>query len=205
MTRNLRRYHHSEQSHFLTFSCYHRQPYFSNPTLRDVFLECLERTRRRYRFCVYGYVVMPEHIHLLISEPKVETVARAIQALKVSFVRRSLGAPHQPDGAPHLPAFGRCGKTDGTRTFWQKRYYDHNVRNHDSFSQKLDYIHSNPVKRGLCSTEMDWPWSSFRHYATAEVGVVEIESEWTAIRRTGREPRLLGLHVGTVCSPTSAK
>src|ERR1700691_983530 len=73
-------------------------------------------------------------------------------------------------------------------SFWQKRYYDRNVRDAREFSIKLRYLHRNPVKRGLVSDPAEWKWSSFRHllsryfrhYALREVGVVEIESEWTA-------------------------
>ena len=64
--------------------------------------------------------------------------------------------------------------------FWQKRYYDRNVRDEREFVDKLRYIHRNPVKAGLCKLPEDWRWSSFRHYALREKGVVEIESEWTA-------------------------
>src|SRR5579864_6820814 len=64
--------------------------------------------------------------------------------------------------------------------FWQKRYYDRNVRDEREFVEKLRYIHRNPVKAGLCELPEGWPWSSFRHYALREKGIVEIESEWTA-------------------------
>jgi REP-associated tyrosine transposase len=67
--------------------------------------------------------------------------------------------------------------------FWQTRYYDLNIRNRRQFSQKLLYIHRNPVVRGLCPHPEDWEWSSFRHYATGTAGSVEIESDWTARRR----------------------
>ena len=67
--------------------------------------------------------------------------------------------------------------------FWQKEYYDRNVRDHKELVEKLRYIHRNPVKRGLVKRPEDWPWSSFRHYATGEAGVVQIESEWVARRR----------------------
>ena len=67
--------------------------------------------------------------------------------------------------------------------FWQTRYYDRYMRDYDEFSEKLRYIHRNPVKRGLCSSPEQWPWSSFRHYwSGANVGV-EIESEWTTRAR----------------------
>ena len=76
--------------HFLTFSCHQRQPLLT-PARRDLFLESLERVRRRYRFVVLGYVVMPERVHLLVSEPQRDALSTAIQALKLSFGRRLQG------------------------------------------------------------------------------------------------------------------
>jgi putative transposase len=145
--------------------------------LCEIFFESLERTRHRYEMRVYGYVVMPEHVHLLVSEPKIDVLATVIQSLKVSLVRRS-------------------EKLRLEGTFWQKRYYDHNIREGNSFGEKLSYIPWNPVRRGLCAAPIDWKWSSFRRYATGELGPVEVESEWTMRRREGREPQLLGVHVG---------
>jgi putative transposase len=81
-----------------------------------------------------------------------------------------------------------------SRSFWEKRYYDRNVRDAREFTIKLRYLHRNPVKRGLADEPGDWEWSSFRHYALREVGVVEIESEWTArdreLRVSERVPRV---------------
>jgi putative transposase len=74
--------------------------------------------------------------------------------------------------------------------FWQKRYYDFNIRNHAQFVEKLRYIHRNPVKRGLCERAEDWEWSSFRRYATGCDGRVEIECEWTARKRERAAGRL---------------
>ncbi len=91
MPYGLKRYQQSKQAHFVTFSCYHRLPHLRHEWLRDLFVKCLERTRQKYGFCVYGYVVMPEHVHLLVSEPQVEVLATAIQALKISVARRALG------------------------------------------------------------------------------------------------------------------
>jgi putative transposase len=68
MPRGLVRIHESRQSHFVTFSCYPRQANFSSPQAYDLFVHCLEQMRRRFEICVYGYVVMPEHVHLLINE-----------------------------------------------------------------------------------------------------------------------------------------
>jgi putative transposase len=164
MPGGLRRFQESGQSHFVTFSCYHRQPYFATAEVVDLFIHCLEDMRRRFELCVYGYVVMPEHVHLLLSEPPRAKLADAIHYLKLSFAKRvrNLRSPGQPG------------------TFWQKRYYDRNVRNYREFTVKLRYLHRNPVKRGLVSNPWEWKWSSYRHYALRETEIVEIESEWTA-------------------------
>jgi hypothetical protein len=106
------------------------------------------------------YVVMPEHVHLLLGEPVRATLAQAIQALKLSVAVRRVERP-----------------------FWQARYYDFNVHSQEKTSEKLKYLHRNPVSSGLVSEPGDWSWSSFRHYATGEKRTVEIESFWTAWER----------------------
>ena len=164
MPRGLRRFQETGHSHFVTFSCYRRQPLFSAPELCDYFVETLEDTRARFGFYVYGYVVMPEHVHLLVSEPPSAKLAVALHSLKLSFAKRTrdLRRSRQP------------------ASFWRKRYHDRNVRNYHEFSMKLRYLHRNPVKRGLVREPSEWKWSSFRHYALREIGVVAIESEWAS-------------------------
>ena len=160
MTQGLVRYQQTGNLHFVTFSCHGRQPFLATESARSLFLDALERVRQRYEFFVSGYVVMPEHVHLLISEPPEEQLDRAIKAIKLSVTLRSKRRP-----------------------FWQARYYDFNVFTERKRVEKLQYMHRNPVVRGLVSRPEDWPWSSFLHYATGVVGVVEIESSWTAARR----------------------
>jgi putative transposase len=168
----LKRFQESEQSHFVTFSCYHRRPLFTANTSRQTFEAALERVRGSFDLCVYGYVVMPEHVHLLTGEPQRGSLADALKSLKQGVSRRLIGE------AEH---------------FWQKRYYDFNIRNQRQFAEKLRYIHRNPVKRGLCERPEDWEWSSFCHYATGMEGRVVIESEWTARKRERAAGRLCEL------------
>lgn len=160
----LRRYQQAGHLHFITFSCYHREPFLCTPSARRVFELTLERARRWYGFFVTGYVVMPEHVHLLISEPERGTLASALQMLK------QISAHQLRDLA-------------NGRSFWQARYYDFNVWSSRKRVEKLRYMHRNPVERGLAAKPEDWEWSSFRHYQTGLEGVVEIESHWTARRR----------------------
>ena len=111
---------------------------------------------------------MPEHIHLLIGEPVKGVVSGAIHALKLSVTMRRTERP-----------------------FWQARYYDFLVHNEEKRVEKLRYMHRNPVERGLVAKPEDWAWSSFRHYATGVEGRVEIESQWSAIRRGNQLPEYL--------------
>jgi REP-associated tyrosine transposase len=170
----LTRFQHSGQSHFVTFCCYHRRPLLGTDEIRRIFESALERVRRSYRLCVYGYVIMPEHVHLLLSEPQQGTLADALKSLKQGVSRRWIGK---------LPLKPKPGLSGPPGHFWQKRYYDFNIRNYAQFVEKLRYVHRNPVKRGLCDRPEEWPWSSFRHYASGAEGRVEIESEWTARKR----------------------
>ena len=126
MPRGLYRFHHSQTPHFITFTCYRRRPHLNVPSARDEFLKSLERTRKLYGFFVYGFVVMPNHIHLLISEPQRNTIATVMQSLKIASAKRAR-SNQPPQDSP----------------FWQKRYFDRNVRDHREFIENLKYIHRN--------------------------------------------------------------
>jgi putative transposase len=87
----LKRYHQTRDLHFVTFSCHRRLQLLATAPARNLVETALERTRLGYGFYVTGYVVMPEHVHLLISEPRRSTLAGALQALKQSVARRLIG------------------------------------------------------------------------------------------------------------------
>jgi putative transposase len=122
---------------------------------KDLFEDALERFRCRYDFQVVGYVAMPEHVHLLFSEPLRESLAVGLQALKRSVALRSEQRP-----------------------FWQARYYDFNVFTESKRAERLDYMHWNPVRRGLVERMEQWQSSSHRSYCTGEKGRVGVEAAW---------------------------
>lgn len=132
------------------------------PGAAEMSEQALEQARVKYGFFVYGYVVMPEHVHLLVSEPERYAPAKANKAFKQSVARRQVKAGEH---------------------FWQGRYYHFKVGTPQKRVEKLKYIHRNPVHRGLVARPEDWPWSSYRHYATGEVGTVRIESPVAAWKR----------------------
>ena len=157
------RYQHQRCLHFITFSCYRRMPLLDTSAAKETFERTLERVRVWYACYIAGYVVMPEHVHLLISEPEHSRLSVVIQMLK-QLTSQKL----------HDPRLLR---------FWQIRYYDFPVWSAAKRIEKLRYMHRNPVKRGLVERPEDWKWSSFVHYATGAEGIVEIESQWTGRRR----------------------
>jgi putative transposase len=155
----LKRFQKAEALHFITFSCFHRLPLLEAPSTCETFEGVLEQMRARHEARIYAYVLMPEHVHLLVNEPPRILLAQFLKALKQMTSRKLRGQRGQ---------------------FWQTRYYDSNIRGEEARFKVIRYIHRNPVKRGLAAKPEDWAWPSFRHYATGVRGVVEIESEWTA-------------------------
>jgi putative transposase len=151
MSLGLNRYHQTGDLHFITFSCARKRNILGSIEARNQFVEILEQTRQKYLFEINGYVVMPNHVHLLVSEPEAAPLSLAIQVLKQRFSR--------------------------TRTedyVWEPRYYDFNVFTERKRIEKLRYIHRNPVTRGLVAEPGAWHWSSFQAHATDDPHPVRI-------------------------------
>ena len=111
--------------HFITFSCYQRRPLLGTVRARNLFLKMLGEVRAKHDFLLLGYVVMPEHVHLLISEPKWLTPSRVLQILKQRVSRKMRGKRRKVPWQ-QLPLQFPEDKGD-LRRFWQRRFYDFNV------------------------------------------------------------------------------
>ena len=162
MPTGLRRFYGAGHLHFITSSCYQRQPLLNNVYRRDLFLQVLEQVRQNYRFVVVGYVVMPEHFHMLISEPEKGDPSVVMQVLKQKFAKQV------PKDAPQE-------KESGDGHIWQRRFYDFNVWSLKKKVEKLQYMHTNPMKRGLVAHPKDWHWSSFSFYSEFKQGLIRID------------------------------
>ncbi|HEV2387142.1 MAG TPA: transposase [Candidatus Acidoferrales bacterium] len=175
MTKGLRRFYGHQDLHFITCSCYHRLPLLATSSARDGFAATLNEVRVLYSFGLVGYVVMPEHFHLLMTEPEKGTPSTVLQVLKQRTSRRMQGEETPP--FPKLPErMGhRIGPGHALPQFWQRRFYDFNVWSQGKISEKLDYMHMNPVSRGLVADPKDWPWSSYGFYARGDAGLVRID------------------------------
>jgi putative transposase len=160
MPSGLKRRYGQGHLHFITCSCYRRLPLLDSAGSRTFFVNILGEMRDRYGFALAGYVVMPEHVHLLIGEPPDGTPSTVLQVLKQRVSRSSNRI--DPSGQI-LPQF------------WEQRFYDFNVWSQKKKNEKLEYMHMNPVKRGLVSHPKEWPWSSFSFYSNGEVGLTRID------------------------------
>jgi len=170
MPAGLKRYYGDDHPHFLICSCYHRHPWLGGAGGRDLFLRIFEQARQRYRFVVVGYVVMPDHIHLLISEPERGTPSTVMQVGKQRYARHLLQKKkRKPEQGELWP--------EAEQRVWQRRFYDFNVWSRRKRVEKLRYMHRNPVKRGLVLEPEQWAWSSYRSYAFGEGGMVKI-NQW---------------------------
>jgi putative transposase len=173
MPKNLKRYHGHGHLHFITFSCYRRFALLGSGRARNVFVKALKEVRAKYRFALAGYVVMPEHVHLLIGESEKGTPSTVIHSLKLRVSKR-LRRPKrkQPLGQRALPF--RAAETELPQ-FWQKRFYDFNVYSAAKRREKLEYMHRNPFTRGLVKDPSDWVWSSCSSYSGSGTQLIEID------------------------------
>jgi putative transposase len=169
MPTNLHRYYGAGYSHFITTSCYQRRPLLGTSHSRDLFLEVMEQIRQRHQFVVVGYVVMPEHVHLLFTEPECGNPSLVMAALKQTFAHRLLRELRAQTDAQTSQLWSTPVASGHV---WQHRFYDFVVFTEKKRVEKLRYMHRNPVQRGLVLRPEQWLWSSFRHYAQGEGGPV---------------------------------
>jgi putative transposase len=137
---------------FITFNSYRNQPSLTNDSAKAILARFLNQTRQKYGFRLLGYVFMPEHVHLVIHPIDGTPVGKVIREIK-SLSARDWFRLHEP------PA------QDVTRVYWQKRCYDHNCRTAEVVREKIEYCHTNPVRRGLVNEPAEWKWSSYNWYS----------------------------------------
>ena len=165
MPKRLKRLTGQGDLHFITFCCYQRRALLGTVRARNAAVRILREVRARYGLAIVGYVVMPEHVHLLISESPSVKPAKVIQVFKQRLSRKLRGKKRARKGQLALRFPDEDG---GLRRFWQRRYYDFNVYSRAKEQEKLHYMHANPVKEKLVQHPGDWPWSSWCYYYRGE-------------------------------------
>ena len=142
MKNKLQRYYGRKELHFITFSCYQRRPSLSSLRAKTVFVKILREVRKRYSFALVGYVLMPEHVHLLIGEPVKISPSKVLQVLK-QRVSPAMRKRKRQNLSQQLQ-FPFPRDPHGALRFWQRRFYDFNVYSRGKVTEKLNYMHANP-------------------------------------------------------------
>lgn len=146
----LRKYIEQHVIHFITSATHERKPKFEDRWAKEFLLASLRYHKFVLLYKVYGYVIMPDHLHLLIQPHDDFTLSRVMNHIKGEFAR----------------LHNRVKKID--EPFWQKRYCNEVIKEPSKMFEIIDYIHNNPVKSGLVTNPEDYVFSSFRHYIGRE-------------------------------------
>ena len=162
-------------AHELTFSCYRRWPLLSKDRTRSWLVQALNQARQRWQFDIWAYVIMPEHAHILVWPRSASyDISLILKSIKQPVARRAMSflRATAPTWLERLKVVRPSGRTE--YRFWQQGGgYDRNVVREDAAWQIIDYIHLNPVRRGLVERSEDWPWSTAGWYAGLRPVVLE--------------------------------
>jgi len=160
-TPHRRNYNDPGHAHELTFSCYHGYPFLKSDRTCAWLRVAIDRARSDLDFDLWAYVFMPEHAHLIVHPRRAEYDIAAIRrAIKEPVGRRAIAylRKHAPDWMPRLTR--RRGKRE-EHLFWQSGGgYDRNIASGKVLLSMIDYLHMNPVRRGLVEKAAEWKWSS---------------------------------------------
>ncbi len=155
---------------FVTFSWFHRYRLFQSPLIIRTFLKELSQFREQ-GIKILGYVIMPEHVHLVLYPPSDIALGKEIGRLKSRSARNLLPLLEKTSNL----SFDLLNPEKFKRSFWQQRCYDHNCRSPEKVLEKIRYCHKNPVTRGLVKNPSEYPWSSYRWYEGLEGIELEID------------------------------
>jgi putative transposase len=150
-------------TYFFTLVTERRRPLLREPAAVALFLQAVETIRSRHPFETHAYVVLPDHLHTLWTLPEGDaTFSTRWRLIKEAFTRAYL----ETHKAPERSESRRC---KGEQSIWQRRFWEHVIRDDADFAAHLDYIHINPVKHGLVAAARDWPYSTFRDWVARGV------------------------------------
>jgi putative transposase len=162
------------QAHELTFSCYQNRQFLKSETICGFFIESLKRAKEKHNFDIWAYVIMPEHIHLLIfPQEQKYFIAKILQSIKQSSSKKAIS--YFKHSVPEMLERLTIDQKDRKYRFWQDGGgYDRNVYS-NALKEMVTYIHNNPIRRGLVDNPEDWKWSSAGEWTNPGTGPIAID------------------------------
>jgi putative transposase len=175
--KKIKRYNEPNHAHELTFSSYKNYPLLAFDSARFWVIDALKTARAQHNYSILAFVIMPDHIHVIVYPREAEyDISRFLRLVKQSVSRRAAGwfADNNPEWHNKL----MVEREDGTYVFrfWQAGGgYDRNITDPDTLMKMIDYIHNNPVRKGLAIDPIGWKWSSISHYQNGICPVLDID------------------------------
>ena len=171
------RFNEAGHAHFLTFSCFRRQPFLCKDRSREWVVEAIDRARLAHQFHLWAYVIMPEHVHLLIWPSGWEySISSVLKTMKQSVSRRAkvFVEKNAPEFLERME--DRQPNGDVAYRFWQRGGgFDANLTEPETVWRTVEYIHANPVRRQLCIRPIDWKWSSALEMEAPGTGLLRLD------------------------------
>jgi len=166
--------------YYITTNVYARLALFTRPTTIIPIIDSLNFYRYKCDFLIIGFVIMPDHLHLLIWPQGPDDLGNTMRDFKKFTATRLVRQAQVENNREWLEAFERAGTETGRShdKVWQDDYWDKLVYSPKVLKQKLNYIHRNPVRAGLVSSPESYPYSSYRNYVCGDESLIQIDREW---------------------------
>lgn len=164
-------------AHFTTINIYNRIPILKSYEFCDLIIQNLEYYRKKLKFKLLGYVILPNHIHVIILPDSSKRYSDVIRDFKKGVAFAAIKTLSATGNKSLLDKFLlKSVRKDGQRySFWQRKYFDFNIFSEKKFLEKLEYIHNNPVDLGLAKHPGDWRYSSWKNYHLKDFSVITID------------------------------
>jgi len=154
----------SDSVRFITFGCFRERPYLNQPGAKSILIRHINLARKKHGFKLLAYVFMPNHVHILIYPRKETHIGYLIREIKSKMARQFFSNQEKIPGS--------------TRVFWKRRCFDRHCVNAAKIKNIIDYIHSNPIRKGLVRRLEDYKWSSYNWYRGRRNVPITIDDEF---------------------------
>ena len=156
-------------TYFFTIVTHGRRPILCDEIARNCLHQAIEKVRTNRPFELVAIVLLPDHLHTVWTLPP----GNADYPIRIKRIKEEFTLAYLASGGMELPPSGSRSR-QGERGIWQRRYWEHSVRDEEDLKRCVDYVHWNPKKHGFAASVRDWPWSSFHRY----VDLGEYEINW---------------------------
>jgi putative transposase len=144
--------------YFFTLVTFKRRLIFANEEAFRLFRKTILKVKKEFSFHLEAIVVLPDHTHLLIRLPEDDYG----YSKRIAKIKKYFGDEYNDGSQPQ--SLSNAGRARHERAIWQRRFWEHRIRNQDDLEKHIHYIHYNPIKHGYVTNVADWKWSSYHSF-----------------------------------------